>query len=108
LYQIDITEPAEKDIIETVKYIFEQLLNPTAAGKLVDDIEKAIYSLADMPQRHALVKDDDLAGLGFRFMPVNKYLVFYVIREERNTVVIQRVLYGRRDWVAILKNEAIL
>ena len=61
MYHIDITEPAESDIIEAVKYITEQLLNPSAAGKLLDDTENAIYSLTDMPQRHALVKDDDLA-----------------------------------------------
>jgi len=107
LYHIDITEPAEGDIIEAVKYITEQLLNPSAAGKLLDDAENAIYSLTDMPQRHALVKDDDLAILGFRFMPVNNYLIFYIVREDKKTVVIQRFLYGRRDWVTILKNEAV-
>ena len=98
MYHIDITEPAENDINEAVKYITEQLLKPSAAGKLVDDAEPAIFSLNEMPQRHALVKDDDLARLGFRIMPVNNYLVFYIIREEKKTVVIQRFLYGRRDW----------
>ena len=106
MYNIDITQPAENDIKEAVKYIAEKLLNPSAAGKLLDDAEHAIFSLNDMPHRHALVKDDDLARLGFRFMPVNNYLVFYVVREEKKTVVIQRFLYGRRDWVTILKNDA--
>ena len=103
MYHIDITEPAENDINEAVKYITDQLLNPSAAGKLIDDVEYAIYSLADMPQRHALVRDEDLAGLGFRFMPVKNYLVFYIIREEKKTVVIQRFLYNRRDWTTILR-----
>ena len=106
MYHIDITEPAENDINEAVKYISEQLLNPSAAGKLVDDAEPAIYSLTEMPQRHSLVKDDDLGRLGFRFIPVNNYLVFYVIREDRNTVVIQRFLNGRRDWATIIKRES--
>jgi len=105
LYHIDITQPAENDIKEAVKYIAEQLLNPSAAGKLLDDAEHAIFSLNDMPHRHAVVKDDDLARLGFRLMPVNNYLVFYIIREEKKTVVIQRFLYGRRDWANILKYE---
>ena len=105
MYHIDITEPAVNDINEAIKYITEQLLNPTAAGKLVDDAESAIYSLTEMPQRHALAKDDDLARLGLRFIPVNNYLVFYIIREEKKTVVIQRFLYARRDWMTILKCE---
>ena len=105
MYHINITQPAEYDIKEAVKYITEQLLNPIAAGKLLDDAERAIFSLNDMPHRFALVKDDDLARLEFRFMPVNNYLIFYIIREETKTVVIQRFLYGRRDWATILKYE---
>ena len=105
MYHIDITEPAEDDISKAVKYIAEQLLNPSAARKLVDDAENAVYSLSDMPQRHALVKDDDLARLGFRFMPVKNYLIFYIIREEKKTVVIQRFLYNRRDWATILRGD---
>ena len=106
MYSIDITEPAENDIADAVSYISEQLLNPAAAGRLVDDTESAIYSLREMPQRHALVNDDVLARSGIRFIPVKNYLVFYVIREEKKSVVIQRVLYGRRDWASILRNEA--
>ena len=105
MYHIDITEPAEIDMIEAASYIAGQLLNPSAAGRLLDDAETAILSLENMPQRHALVNDEDLARLGIRFIPVNNYLVFYVIREEKQTVVIQRFLYGKRDWVNILKSE---
>jgi len=107
LYHIDITGPAENDIQDAVKYIAEQLLNPSAANKLVDDAVHAVNSLSNMPDRHALVKDEALAGLGFRFIPVNKYLAFYIIREETKTVVIQRFLYGRRDWINFLKDELL-
>ena len=105
MYHIDITQPAENDIKEAVQYIAEQLLNPSAAGKLLDAAERAIFSLHDMPHRYALLKEDDLARLGLRFMPVKNYLVFYVIREEKKTVVIQRFLYCKRDWATILKYE---
>ena len=105
MYHIDITKPAENDIYEAAKYIAEQLLNPSAADRLIDDIERTVNSLSIMPDRYALVKDDVLARLGFRFIPVNNYLIFYIIREEMKTVTIQRFLYGRRDWVNILKCE---
>ena len=105
MYHIDITRPAENDIIEAAKYIKEQLLNPSAAENLIDAAETAINSLNVMPLRHALVGDDSLASLGIRFIPVKNYLIFYTVREERKTVVIQRFLYGRRDWVAILKSK---
>ena len=105
MYHIDITEPAENDIQDAVKYITEHLLNPSAAERLIDDTENAVNSLSNMPDRHALVKDEVLARLGFRFIPVKNYLVFYIIREEIKTVVIQRFLYGRRDWVNLLKDD---
>ena len=105
MYNIDITSLAETDILEAAKYIKEQLLNPSAADNLVDAVDKAVNSLKVMPSRHALVRDDSLASLGIRFMPVKNYLIFFTVREERKTVVIQRFLYGRRDWITILKGE---
>ena len=105
MYHIEITKPAEQDVLDAAKYIDEQLLNPVAANRLLDEAEKAILSLDNMPSRHALVNDDVLARLGIRFMPVLNYLIFYTIREERKTVVIQRFLYNRRDWGAILKGD---
>ena len=105
MYFLDITSLAETDIFEAAKYIKEQLLNPTAADNLIDTVEMAINSLSVMLSRHALVNDDSLAIEGIRFIPVKNYLIFYTIREERRTVVIQRFLHGRRDWIAILKGE---
>ena len=103
MYHVEITEPAKNDMFEAAKYIAEQLLNPSAANRLLDDVESAIFSLESMPERYALLSDEIPAKPGIRFMPVGKYLVFYVIREKTKKVVIQRFLYGRRDWVTILK-----
>ena len=105
MYLIKITEPAEIDLQYAAKYIAIELKNRVAADRLLDDVDEAIYSLEEMPSRHALVDDDVLAGRGIRFFPVHNYLVFYVIREEIKTVVIERFLYGRRDWVTILRSE---
>ena len=105
MYQIVITKPAENDMKEAAKYIADQLLNPAAVKRLLDDAERVIYSLSEMPQRHALASDDALSRSGIRFVPVNNYLVFYVVREEKKTVVIQRFLYGKRDWINILSSE---
>ena len=104
-YLIKITEPAERDLQDAVKYIATELKNRTAAERLLDDAGKAIYSLEEMPSRHTLVNDEALAGYGIRVFPVHNYLVFYAIREEIKTVIIERFLYSRRDWVTILHGE---
>ncbi|MDR1330417.1 MAG: type II toxin-antitoxin system RelE/ParE family toxin [Oscillospiraceae bacterium] len=105
-YSVDITEDAERDMLDAAKYIATELQNIDAAGRLLDDAEAAIYSLEEMPLRHALVDNELLSDRGIRFFPVHNYLVFYAVREETRTVVIERFIYGRRDWAAILKGEA--
>jgi len=104
MYKIEITKPAERDILDAAIYIMDQLLNPTAANRLLDEVEKAVQSLDIMPQRYAVVNDDSLARSGYRIMQVRNYLLFYIIRDEINTVVIHRFLYNRRDWLTILKS----
>ena len=105
MYNIEISEPAEQDIQKTIMYIDEELQNRTAAEKLLDDVEKAIVSLTDMPLRYPLASDKTLAGLGIRYFAVNNYLVFYAVREKTKTIVIERFLHKRRDWDTILKEN---
>ena len=102
MYKAIITEPAEQDIEQTARYIAKELRNPFAANRLLDDIENAVASLETMPKRHALVKNEELAYLGFRFLTVHNYLIFYIVREDENTVTIERFLHSRRDWVHII------
>ena len=105
MYNIDITGPAEQDIRKAVEYIDEELHNRTAAENLLNDVEKAIFSLSEMPSRYPLVADKLLANQGVRIIPVNNYLVFYIIREEIKTIMIVRFLYKKRNWATILKDE---
>ena len=101
-YLVIITEPAELDIIGIDKYISQDLHSPQAADNLLDEFDKHILSLEEMPKRHALVDDERLARLGIRKIPVNNYLVFYRVDENETKVLIVRVLYGMRDWANIL------
>ncbi|MDR1563594.1 MAG: type II toxin-antitoxin system RelE/ParE family toxin [Oscillospiraceae bacterium] len=105
-YKIQFTGPAKHDLEAVTKYITEELKNKDAAKNLVLLSREAAFSLEEMPSRNALVRDEALAGQGLRLLPVRNYLIFYVVREEAKTVTIERFLYGRRDWMNILKAEA--
>jgi toxin ParE1/3/4 len=105
MYDIDITAPAEQDIRKAVEYIDVELHNRIAAENLLDDVEKAIFSLSEMPLRYPLAADKLLAHRGIRFFPIHNYLVFYIVREDRKTVVIERFIYKGRNWTAILKEN---
>lgn len=105
MYKIIVTKPAQNDLRSAVSYISNELKNKQAANQLIDIVEKTVKSLIDMPERYAVVDDEILSREGFRFIPVNNYLLFYIVRKETQTVVIQRFLYSRRDWINILSTE---
>ena len=102
-YGIHITRTAERDLNSAVDYIEFVLLNPQAADALLDEAEMKIGELSTFPERFSLVDDPVLKAWGIRFTLVKNYIAFYVVSEENRTIYIVRFLYGKRDWVTILK-----
>ena len=102
-YGIHITRAAERDLNSAVDYIEFVLLNPQAADALLDEAEIKIGELSIFPERFSLVDDPVLKAWGIRFTLVKNYIAFYVVSEENRTIYIVRFLYGKRDWVTILK-----
>ena len=101
--RIEITEPAERDLMEAVDYITHELGNPQAAMDLLVLTEKILNGLAAFPNRHALVGLEELAEQRVRWIPVGNYLAFYAVREAEKKVTVLRFLYGRRDWMNLIK-----
>lgn len=102
IYDILITEPAERDLYEIGAYISKELLEPKTAKKVISKIAKGINSLEDMPLGNALVVDDRLAYKGIRKVLIDNYIVFYIVTEEEKIVTIIRILYSRRNWINLL------
>ena len=65
-YKTDLSEPAENDLRNIVRYISTQLSAPMTALEMMNTIEEAIASLAGMPQKCTLVTDERLAIMGYR------------------------------------------
>ncbi|WP_443660950.1 type II toxin-antitoxin system RelE/ParE family toxin [Clostridium algidicarnis] len=102
MYDIQITEPSEKDLYEIGAYISKELLESEIAKKVISEIAKGVNSLEDMLLRNSLVADDRLAYEGIRKIMVDNYIVFYIVTDESKTVTIIRILYSRRDWINLL------
>ncbi|MBB6698769.1 type II toxin-antitoxin system RelE/ParE family toxin [Clostridium algidicarnis] len=101
MYDIQITEPAEKDLYEIGAYISKELLDPETVKRVISEIAKGVNSLEDI-LRSVLVADDRLDYKGIRKIMVDNYIVFYIVTEESKTVTIIRILYSRRDWINLL------
>ena len=102
-YDIHITRAAERDLNSAADYIEFVLLNPQAADDLLDEAESQIGELSSFPEKFAVVDDPVLKSWGIRFTLVKNYMAFYTVSEEEKRIYIVRFLYGKRDWVTILK-----
>lgn len=101
-YRVDVSEPAENDLRDIVRYISAQLSAPLSAANMMDAIEEALRSLAFMPQRCPNVNDERLAMMGYHKLLVKNYIVFFTIDEKLKVVNVERILYSRRNWHRIL------
>jgi len=94
IYKIKIYKPVQEDLSEIVDYL--NTLSTPGAIKYYDLIVEKITSLSEIPKRSALSKDTQLRLRGYRTLLVDKYMVFYVIKDD--TVQIRRILYMRRQY----------
>lgn len=105
IHKIRIMKPAQTELRETHRYIADELRNPAAAARRIALIDKAIQSLRENPTRFPLVRDAYLASKGYRMLVAKSHLIFFIVREEMRVVSVMRVLYGRRDWIRLLRPE---
>ena len=106
-YNIHVTQAAERDMANAYDYIDLVLKNPTAADKLLDVADEKIGALAEFPHKFEVVSDKLLSLWGIRFTIVMNYLAFYTVDDATQTVHIVRFLYGKSNWITILKTDAV-
>ena len=97
-YKVKIYPSAQRDLRDIVDYL--NTLSPSAALRYYDKLTQEIASLSTMPERCPRPRDLALAAKGYRYLIVENYPIFYVV--SGGTVQIRRILYGRRDYRALL------
>jgi len=96
--EIRLLSIAEEDLTEIVAFIAED--NAAAAEKLAKKIEARLTRLSDFPSLGRIPAEAELAGLGYRYLVVDNYLVFYTTTPQM--VLIHRILHGARDYLNLL------
>jgi len=93
-YQVRLLSVAEDDLGGILAYVTEN--NRVAAADLLDKFEMCFERLSVNPHLGKAAQEEPLISLGYRYLVVSNYLVFYVVREK--TVVIHRVIHGARKY----------
>jgi len=98
-YEVKISGKAKEDLRNIITYINETLNEPTIAKKYAKVIKERIKSLEYFPQRYVIIDDKKLMDLTIRRLIIKNYIVFYRINENKKIVTIERIIYGKNDWI---------
>jgi addiction module RelE/StbE family toxin len=97
-YKIRLLKIAEEDFTEIIEFIAVD--NPTAADKVATKIESNLELLSENPLLGRIPRDKEIRSLGYRFLTVQSYIIFYTIEDK--TIYIHRILHGTRNYKSIL------
>ena len=98
--KIQYTAQALRDLDDVWDYIAFDLQNPESAEKIVDKILDRVDQLVDFAQSGALLSAVSEVIGEERFLVCENYMIFY--HSGNGEVTIDRVLYGRRDYLRVL------
>lgn len=96
-YQVLRTDTADEQIRDIAHHLAATSGNHAALG-FIDGLEAASARLSSFPRLGLVPKWGALARQGFRILVVKSYVVLYTIDDERKRVIIESVVYGRREY----------
>lgn len=97
-YEVHYLPAAQQDLIDILNYIKQD--NPTAALKLIHEIDGVISKLEDFPNMGVTPKDLRLKSLNYKMLVIDNYLVFYAIKGS--IIEIRRIVHGKRKYSFLL------
>ncbi|MCD8078822.1 MAG: type II toxin-antitoxin system RelE/ParE family toxin [Lachnospiraceae bacterium] len=104
-YKVVYSTAALDDLNAIYSYIaFELMAQPTAKNQ-VNRIRKGIRALNVFPERYAKVDWEPWASSGMHRVPVDNFVIYYLVDSETMTVTIVRIFYGGRDVETIINSE---
>lgn len=101
-YNVVITKPAQRDLLDIFDYITFELREPESASRLLSKIKLKIKSLEDFPERNSIISEPKYETQKIRWCPVENYVIFYQASKHKAQVYILRILYKKRNWEHLL------
>lgn len=103
--ELTVSPLAKADMREIGDYISRELRNPGAALRTLGRFQKAMLPLRDFPEIGAPLLVSGKQRVPYRYLVCGNYLIFYHLEADR--VLVDRVLYGRRSYTALLFGDQL-
>ena len=89
-YRIEYISTFYADVLATAEALAEY---PKKAARIFAKTDKILGNLGEMPEMYPVYSDVP----SFRFFAAEDYLVFYKIKKQSGLIEIHRLIYGRMD-----------
>lgn len=105
IFHIHYSPKALNDLRNIYAYIAFQLQAPETAKRQIERIQEKIYSLDFIPEKYALVEWEPWKSQNTHRVPIDNFVIFYMVHSNINELTILRILYGKQNIEQILKSE---
>ena len=102
--KVMLSSAAKADLQETRRYVSSVLSNPSASKQTLKRITTQLHTLEQFPEAGTPVLIPG-SPVAYRYLVCGSYMAFYHIHNEE--VIVDRVLYGRRDYLSILFGDQL-
>ena len=106
-YKVVYSAAAQDDIRAIYTYIAYELDAKQTAHDQVNRIRSLVRKLNKMPERHSAVDWEPWASLDMRKVPVDNYVVFYLVDKTHKVVTVVRGFYGGSDIEGIMREVSV-
>ena len=97
-----LTEKAQNDLDEIIRYIVIELCNLSAASDFMNQLSKCIEETRLFPESGTLVDNEFISFTNIRKKFVGNYIVYYKPDMYDHIIYIVRIVYGKRSMNEIL------
>ena len=104
-YSIIYSPESLDDLRSIYMYIAYELCAGDAAKRQVDRIRSAIRKLDTFPEGHSHIDWEPWASIGMHYLPVDNYIVYFLVNNNSQSVSIVRIFYGGRDVEQIIRTD---
>ena len=103
--KIHYSPESRRDLDDIWDYIVSELQNRSAAEHVINRIIDAVDPLKNFAEMGTPLSSIADIGTDYRFLVSGNYMVFY--RANGNDIYIDRVLYGRSDYMSVLFKDLL-
>ena len=103
--KVGISPLARADLREIGDFISRERRNPDAALRMIRRFQEAMLPLREFPEMGSPLLAAGKQSAPYRYLVCGSYLIFCHLSGDR--VLIDRVLYGRRDYLALLFGDRL-